>query len=298
MSERWQGKRELIVSHAMDLFREQGFRPTTMQQIADVCGISKGALYLQFASKQELVKAIFQRLSDVMLNEVASIRADQTLNARQRFEKHICYQFDEMKNQQAFTEMLLYDSGFAIDEDTMLMARKLHAEWQGVFESFVLDLYGEHIRSSLADLTVVVIGTINELYSQMLLHGVAVDAQASASFLFELTDLLLSQFLVDREPLIEVARIPTAADLQAKIDSQLTEKALIQIDELSQCLDAADDEDAVVDERMTLELLREAIDGQPPNRTLIQALLANLRSRPSLQPARRELAYIYRVKLL
>ena len=50
----------LAVSH--ELFGRQGFERTSIQQIADACALSKGALYHYFRSKEEVLDEICRRL--------------------------------------------------------------------------------------------------------------------------------------------------------------------------------------------------------------------------------------------
>src|SRR3989442_10627140 len=47
-----------IVSAANHVFAEKGYRQATMDDVAKKIGVSKGALYLYFASKEELFEAI------------------------------------------------------------------------------------------------------------------------------------------------------------------------------------------------------------------------------------------------
>ena len=47
-------RQELIIKTAMQLFAVKGSSSTSMQEIAELCGISKGSLYLVFKSKEEL----------------------------------------------------------------------------------------------------------------------------------------------------------------------------------------------------------------------------------------------------
>src|SRR5947209_20039109 len=47
-----------IVSAANQVFTEKGYRQATMNDVAKKIGVSKGALYLYFASKEELFEAI------------------------------------------------------------------------------------------------------------------------------------------------------------------------------------------------------------------------------------------------
>ncbi len=52
--------RNLIFSKALELFREQGFDATTMQDIATHAGVAKGAAYYYFPSKEALIQAYYE----------------------------------------------------------------------------------------------------------------------------------------------------------------------------------------------------------------------------------------------
>jgi AcrR family transcriptional regulator len=54
--------REAIVSAAMKLFSERGFGSTTIAEIARAAGITKGAIYWHFDSKDSLFSAILDRI--------------------------------------------------------------------------------------------------------------------------------------------------------------------------------------------------------------------------------------------
>src|SRR4249920_887456 len=52
--------RELIAA-ALQLFVERGFAATRLEDVAARAGVSKGTLYLYFASKEELFRAVVRR---------------------------------------------------------------------------------------------------------------------------------------------------------------------------------------------------------------------------------------------
>ncbi len=52
--------RRVILDTALKLFRKQGFESTTMRQIADGVGVSLGAAYYYFPSKEAIVLAYFE----------------------------------------------------------------------------------------------------------------------------------------------------------------------------------------------------------------------------------------------
>lgn len=51
--------RERIQAAALQLFIEQGFTATSLQQVADKVGVTKAALYYHFPSKADLARSIF-----------------------------------------------------------------------------------------------------------------------------------------------------------------------------------------------------------------------------------------------
>jgi len=59
---RWERRKEArpqeLLAAALDLFVERGFATTRLEDVAKRAGVSKGTLYLYFANKEELFKAV------------------------------------------------------------------------------------------------------------------------------------------------------------------------------------------------------------------------------------------------
>ncbi|HEV3352745.1 MAG TPA: TetR/AcrR family transcriptional regulator [Acidimicrobiales bacterium] len=70
-------RRELTRSHllaaAAQVFAEKGFHAATLDQIADAAGFSKGAVYSNFASKDELFLALIRQQGDSMVDAYAEV---------------------------------------------------------------------------------------------------------------------------------------------------------------------------------------------------------------------------------
>lgn len=66
-----QHQRERIIEGAAQAFAEQGYRQITIDVIAERLGVSKGAIYLYFKSKEELFVAIY---TNQMERQLQSIR--------------------------------------------------------------------------------------------------------------------------------------------------------------------------------------------------------------------------------
>jgi AcrR family transcriptional regulator len=75
--------RELILSTALRLFREQGYGKTTMRAIATEAGVSVGNAYYYYSSKEHLMQAYYDHLQDQHREAVESILAtEKTFVAR------------------------------------------------------------------------------------------------------------------------------------------------------------------------------------------------------------------------
>lgn len=71
---------KLILDVATRLFTEKGYDATSLQDIINDTKLSKGAIYHHFASKEEILEAIFNRIGEENTTALAKIRDDNALN--------------------------------------------------------------------------------------------------------------------------------------------------------------------------------------------------------------------------
>lgn len=84
LRERQREEREtLIIATAQEVFAELGYHDTSIDEIAARVGISKGTMYSHFASKEDLLGAVFERELDSLIAQIEEIsRADVPVRAR------------------------------------------------------------------------------------------------------------------------------------------------------------------------------------------------------------------------
>jgi AcrR family transcriptional regulator len=70
-----QEREQLILQAAEELLLEHGYHDTSIDEIAARVGISKGTVYLHFASKEDLVFALFERGLQGFLRAIETILA-------------------------------------------------------------------------------------------------------------------------------------------------------------------------------------------------------------------------------
>ena len=65
-----------LVDLAQRLFLERGYERTTVNDVIDAAGVSKGAFYHHFRAKEELLEAIAERFARQSLKAMGAVRAD------------------------------------------------------------------------------------------------------------------------------------------------------------------------------------------------------------------------------
>jgi AcrR family transcriptional regulator len=63
--------REALVAAAAEVFTAKGFHAASLDEIADAAGFTRGAIYSNFGSKEELLFAVYDRLDDITLAGMA-----------------------------------------------------------------------------------------------------------------------------------------------------------------------------------------------------------------------------------
>lgn len=81
-------KRNKILDSALRLIYTKGFERMTIQDLLVELGISKGAFFHYFASKNELLEALIERMTSEIIQELDGIIEDASLNAQQKIEHY------------------------------------------------------------------------------------------------------------------------------------------------------------------------------------------------------------------
>ncbi len=66
----WPAAKRKVYEAALELFWTRGYETTSVQEIVQAAGLSKGALYHYFTSKDEIAKVMNERYLDALIPEV------------------------------------------------------------------------------------------------------------------------------------------------------------------------------------------------------------------------------------
>ena len=290
--------RTRLLQAAHELFLSQGFAKTTIQQLVDHAGISKGAFYLHFRSKSEVMSALVCHQEDQVLEAIAELRQREDLTTLDKLRAQIRYQCTDLLEHRVLLEIFIKEADVAIDEEMVLRAQRTRVDWLRMQKDFLRLAFPEHDERHTNDLAVLLEGAIHEFSSYVLLEGVELDADRIADFLVVTMQGVVAQLgEVEVEPVITGAALPDIEEIDARLEASTRARVDSALETmLEEAEKLGTDERREVGE--TVEALRSTLDQDSPSRVVLQGLLANLREIKELMPQRRELAHELRIKLI
>lgn len=159
-------RKQFIMDKAIELFAKQGFEATSVQQITNYCGISKGAFYLSFKSKDELIVSIIDHFMEEFISDidqiVKSTKNDELLYA---FYRTIIESFYEHSS---FGKIFIQEPMMFLKEELIDKARYYDTLLDKTILTIVERLYGEDISKTKYELTYCMKHFIS-MYSELLL---------------------------------------------------------------------------------------------------------------------------------
>lgn len=259
-------RRQLIMERALELFATHGFNATSVQQITDECRISKGAFYLSFKSKDELIFALI----DQSLQQITS-DIDYAVNRAQDHQLlHSFYYetFQSLREHADFGRLLMREQTKSFNEKVLLKIRDYDTLFDKTILLVVERLYGEKTTDIKYDLAFNMKGLVNVYSSLFLFHHVPVDLDLLSQSLVEKTELLAQYTTIPfmSKELMHIYRRP--------IDAEITKEQIIEV--INQTVSEMDE--SIVKE--SLHILKQQILEPTLNNAILIGLLENIRHDP------------------
>ncbi|SFS55731.1 TetR/AcrR family transcriptional regulator [Paenibacillus sp. BC26] len=290
--------RDKIIGSAMRIFAQKGFAATSIQDIANDCGIAKGSLYKFFASKEDLLVEVYRHRIQLMFDQVDRIKADATLSPKARFVQETLNQFISFKEFKSsikdFYELKINDTGvFAT------FVQQIRSQMFVYLEESLVHAYGPVIDKYKWDLIALYIGIIKEYMVMTELISSPFDYEQMAAFVVDRMDEMVAGLLQSKSaPILESSVMTqfvacgmkgTAVPAEEQLGEGLN-RLLSTIQEL-QATNARKTElnDAAI-------LLQEEADADKPRMVLVRALIGLLHSQHELTAILGQLEKLFELK--
>ncbi|MFP3488816.1 TetR/AcrR family transcriptional regulator, partial [Staphylococcus sp. SIMBA_130] len=120
----------------------KGFHSTSIQEIANESGISKGAVYLHFQSKDDVLYSIFSYYYEILKKKLSDAKLD-SFTPEERLEKLLYVQAREIVQHKEFIIMQFREQAISMNKEIDELILKIRMESLQTLASSIQDLYGE-----------------------------------------------------------------------------------------------------------------------------------------------------------
>ncbi|WP_026592123.1 TetR/AcrR family transcriptional regulator [Bacillus sp. UNC437CL72CviS29] len=287
-------KERLIIEMAIKLFATKGMNATSVQEIVTACGISKGAFYLYFKSKDELLLATIQYYYDKIYNKTMAID-EESLLPREKFEKQLYCQFNDVQEHKEFLIILARENAIPFNKEVEAFMMKMKLESHAFYRNSLLSIYGEKVIPYVLDLVFMVEG-ICRSYLELIIFNVAeIDIPHVSTFILKRIDDLVEGLVYSEDiPVLQEEQMNQLFGSSELIKEQAKEHFLQEIIMFKRTLaDQLENDELLV----TLDVLEAEMRLPNPRIPVIQGMLANLKSYANFKDFRLRLAGYYHIKI-
>ncbi|WP_102692800.1 TetR/AcrR family transcriptional regulator [Rummeliibacillus pycnus] len=258
-------KRDLIIEKSIEILSERTIASTSIQDITNACGISKGAFYLSFKSKEELLIAIFEYILRDMTAKYQRLLNLQ-LEPREKLTQYFMLSFQLFEENSSFISTHVRELIYIVDKDVI---EKIHDHFR-VADHMTLtilrEVYDSKINDSQYDLLICIRGMMKGYAEFIVMQKQTIDYYELSKLLVKRIDTLVE---IDAQPLI-------TKEMYEKNPRNCmhTQKEDIIV-EIENCKDNYADNSFITD---TFKLLLDELQKERPRKALLLGMSSNLTS--------------------
>lgn len=292
MADKTAEKRQQILITAMQLFSAKGSSVTSMQEIAEVCGMSKGSLYLHFKSKEELKKSIYEYIANRIKDEILRVDHDPLLGPREQLRKQVevfLVHFMEIREflLKQFHERM--PSGKPpFDKENMQQEMLAALQW---FNHKLKTIYGPDVEPYTMEIGMFMASMLGSYIRFLFMPELHLNVDIIADHQIQLLDDIVASILDRRpEPLIPMEAVGLLGQLCQNGNDNQQRHPLVVIKAMKNELKHIQLEpDALEDAMESLRLMEKELLALQPSRAMLKGMLANLEGIEELEALYAEL---------
>jgi len=199
-------RRKNVVDHSLSLFLEHGIRNTSIQDIIDRAGISKGTFYNYFSSKNECVGAILEQFHyESALSRSELLVGKDAKELELLIEQITLFlQLNEQRGINALSEEILH---LGDPELKQLVVSHRLSEHEWLSERFI-EVYGEELRPYAFESAVLFFGMLQHLlFVRQLLHPHPQELETITSSIFYYMEFVTDGLLHQQTAILDDAHL-------------------------------------------------------------------------------------------
>ncbi|MGG4494922.1 TetR/AcrR family transcriptional regulator [Brevibacillus reuszeri] len=288
-------KKQQILHVAMGVFKEKGYTSSSMQEIAEACGMAKGSIYKIFPSKEDLFTAVFELCHQGMFEKASQLDSAgkrEGLTPKEQLLRKIEFQLQYMLENYFF--MVEFKELPIKDNETFQAAwKKKRATLLTWHKNGFLEAYGAEISPYIWDVVAIFRGLLKEYLFYVMQKGLSLTMSELAHFLIERMNAVVADML-DAKPkaILNETNIyfnslnPISLQTQQLTIHEFLQVFSLKISELQKPANLRQELQEVV------HILQKELALETPNKTLVNVCLSYLDAVSELKPLARQLTYM------
>lgn len=264
-------KKVMAAAHA--LFVEKGYAATSVQDILEKSGISKGTFYNYFLSKNELLMSIFEKINDETKEQRKNMLVGRPVHDKEVFIEQIKVKMEVNKENNLF---VLFQGVF-MSEDTDLkkFVKQHHLNELHWVQRRLIEVFGEKVRPYSVDLALILFGIVqNTAHFVVTVEGKR-DLNAMISYAMRRVESVVKDVITTDDQLFDSHILerwmPEKVLHHEKRKSELMQK----IGVMREKGDSAQEE--------LLSFLQDELQAAEPRHHVIESVLENVKEKEELK---------------
>lgn len=135
-------RQEEILDHAFELVRKRGLAGVRIRQLAELVGVTEGALYRHFPSKEAILLALADRIERRLLGPIRAVAAREELSVRERLEQILRHHLGMLLETDSLPILLVAEASFSEHEELRQRMRGIVTAYLRILERLVTDIPG------------------------------------------------------------------------------------------------------------------------------------------------------------
>jgi AcrR family transcriptional regulator len=265
--------KQKIMESAMRYFSEKGYAATSIQEIADDCGIAKGSLYKFFQSKEDLLIELHHEQQKSLYDEIDRIRADRALSLREAFIRETEYHFEFfMQNKFIMREIKEMSSTSGKIAPCL---HRLRSNILSYSKDGLLVYLGKDIKPNVWDMVAVYTGIMREYMILLVFENKPLHVSDVAVFIVDRMEEMASNIHKKQlKSILQDAMMNEIIELGAECSLSVVEHRTNLLQTLcSTIMEMTATNYRKTELKEAVALLREQFDNEQPKAVMVKSLL-------------------------
>jgi TetR/AcrR family transcriptional regulator, cholesterol catabolism regulator len=273
-----------LIETAMKLFAKKGYHFTSIQDIVEAWGISKGAFYHHFSSKEDLMLSIVKYYFEMMFSTFMNVKQENE-SEKEMLVKQITIHFEGIHSHKDFIQMMMAEQLPKISHDIQQYLFKQRARAFNWYCQRLIEVYGEKVERYVFDVVTMLNGMIREYMFYILFNpNMLLRSEEIARFIVRRLDAIVDSFEQHESPLLKKEMICYFTEIEKRERHARKKQIITHIARLKETLSS------ISLDKKTHHQLHSALDA-------LEAELTNEQSAPREYVVKGILLYIESQKI-